>query len=450
MKVVIIGAGEVGFHVAKSLSELDYDIAVIDTDPVKCQRANEHLDVIVIEGNGSDAQILKDANVNDADYVFCVTSSDETNLIASMQSHNLGAKKIVARLRNTDYSNNINSIHPEKFGIDIVIHPEYEVANEIVRLVKHPYADKFYEFENGKAVLFSRKINHRSKLVNSTVEDFHRNNTEFKSLIVAVVRNEKVTIPPASFKFEPGDSVFFFVKLKNLNPLLSSLGVSTSSSKRVMIAGASKIGRRVAEKLQKTMSVRLVDNSKQKAKKVANQLSDSIVMHADATDVEFLKNENIGDVDSFISVTEDQQLNLLAGILAKQLKVKQSIIHVANPDYVKSMSGLGIGSIVSKNTSSVNSIIKAIRIDHKDNVIQIFSGLGMEAIELEVERNSKGARVPIANLNLPHGSLIALVNHNGHIAIPSGDYQILLNDTVLIFCINSKVKEVASIFKSEE
>ena len=203
-----------------------------------------------------------------------------------------------------------------------------------------------------------------------------------------------------------------------------------------MIAGASKIGRRVAEKLQKTMSVRLVDNSKQKAKKVANQLSDSIVMHADATDVEFLKNENIGDVDSFISVTEDQQLNLLAGILAKQLKVKQSIIHVTNPDYVKSMSGLGIGSIVSKNTSSVNSIIKAIRIDHKDNVIQIFSGLGMEAIELEVERNSKGARVPIANLNLPHGSLIALVNHNGHIAIPSGDYQILPNDTALIFCIN--------------
>jgi trk system potassium uptake protein TrkA len=450
MKVVIIGAGEVGFHVAKSLSELDYDIAVIDTDPVKCQRANEHLDVIVIEGNGSDAQTLKDANVSDADYVFCVTSSDETNLIASMQSHNLGAKKIVARLRNTDYSNNGDGIHPEKFGIDIVIHPEYEVANEIVRLVKHPYADKFYEFENGKAVLFSRKINHRSKLVNNTVEDFHRNNTEFKSLIVAVVRNEKVTIPPASFKFEPGDSVFFFVKLKNLNPLLSSLGVSTSSSKRVMIAGASKIGRRVSEKLQKTMSVRLVDNSKQKAKKVANQLSDCIVLHADATDVEFLKNENIGDIDSFISVTEDQQLNLLAGILAKQLKVKQSIIHVTNPDYVKSMSGLGIGSIVSKNTSSVNSIIKAIRIDHKDNVIQIFSGLGMEAIELEVERNSKGARVPIANLNLPHGSLIALVNHNGHIAIPSGDYQILLNDTVLIFCINSKVKEVANIFKSEE
>ena len=450
MRVVIIGVGEVGFHIAKSLSELDYDISVIDTNPIKCNRANEHLDVIVIKGNGSDAKTLKEANVSEADYVFCMTDSDETNLIASMQAHTLGAKKIVARLRNTDYGNNgDSSISPEKFGIDEVIHPEYEVAKEIVRLVKHPYADKFYEFENGKAVLFSKKLNHRSKIVNTTVEDFHKGNTEFKSLIVAIVRDEKMTIPSGSFKFEPDDNIFFFVKSKNLNLLLSSMGVSTSNSKRVMIAGASKIGRKIARELENSMSVRLVDNAENKAKIVASELGESIVMNADATDVEFLKNENISEVDSFIAVTEDEQLNLLAGILAKQLKVKQSVIHVSNPDYVKSMSDIGLGAIVSKNTSSVNSIVKAIRIDQKDNVIQIFSRLGMEAIELEVENGSKAARVPVANLNLPHGSLIALVNHNGHIAIPSGDYQVLPNDTVLIFCINSKVKEVTNIFKPE-
>jgi len=379
-----------------------------------------------------------------------MTDSDETNLIASMQAHTLGAKKIVARLRNTDYGNNgDSSISPEKFGIDEVIHPEYEVAKEIVRLVKHPYADKFYEFENGKAVLFSKKLNHRSKIVNTTIEDFHKGNTEFKSLIVAIVRDEKMTIPSGSFKFEPDDNIFFFVKSKNLNLLLSSMGVSTSNSKRIMIAGASKIGRKIARELENYMSVRLVDNSENKAKIVASELGESIVMNADATDVEFLKNENISEVDSFIAVTEDEQLNLLAGILAKQLKVKQSVIHVSNPDYVKSMSDIGLGAIVSKNTSSVNSIVKAIRIDQKDNVIQIFSRLGMEAIELEVENGSKAARVPVANLNLPHGSLIALVNHNGHIAIPSGDYQVLPNDTVLIFCINSKVKEVTNIFKPE-
>lgn len=140
---------------------------------------------------------------------------------------------------------------------------------------------------------------------------------------------------------------------------------------------------------------------------------------------------------------------MLAGILAKQLKVKQSIIHVTNPDYVKNMSDLGMGSIVSKNTVSVNSIVKAIRIDHKDNVIQLFSTLDMEAIEIEAEKNSKAVRLPLSNLNLPHGSIVALVNHNGHLIIPAGDYQVLPNDTVLIFCIHSKVNEVNKIFQSE-
>ena len=449
MKIVIIGAGEVGFHVAKSLSELDYDISVVDIDHNKCARANEHLDVIVTKGNGADERILKNISVSEADYVFCLTNSDETNLITSLQCHNLGAKKIIARLRDLDYSKNGNALIPEKFGIDIVIHPENEVAKEIIRLVKHPYADKFYEFEGGKAVLFSKKINHRSKISGKTVDEFHKKNTEFKSLIVAVIRGEKMTIPASTFKFEPEDYVFFFVRTKNLEQLLSSLGTLTSNSKRVMIAGASKIGRRIATLLEDEMSIRLIEKSKDKASQIANDLDKTIVLNSDATDVEFLKGENISEVDSFVAVTEDQQLNLLAGILAKQLKVKHSIIHVINPDYVKSMSDLGIGSIVSKNTVSVNAVIKSIRLDQKEHVIQLFSSLDMEAIELVAEKDSKAARVPVSNLNLPHGSIIGLVNHNGHIKIPSGDFQISENDTILIFCINSKIREVTKIFQSE-
>ena len=449
MKIVIIGAGEVGFHVAKSLSELDYDISVVDIDHNKCARANEHLDVIVTKGNGADERILKNISVSEADYVFCLTNSDETNLITSLQCHNLGAKKIIARLRDLDYSKNGNALIPEKFGIDIVIHPENEVAKEIIRLVKHPYADKFYEFEGGKAVLFSKKINHRSKISGITVDEFHKKNTEFKSLIVAVIRGEKMIIPASTFKFEPEDYVFFFIRTKNLEQLLSSLGTLTSNSKRVMIAGASKIGRRIATLLENEMSIRLIEKSKNKASQIANDLDKTIVLNSDATDVEFLKGENISEVDSFVAVTEDQQLNLLAGILAKQLKVKHSIIHVTNPDYVKSMSDLGIGSIVSKNTVSVNAVIKSIRLDQKEHVIQLFSSLDMEAIELVAEKDSKAARVPVSNLNLPHGSIIGLVNHNGHIKIPSGDFQISENDTILIFCINSKIREVTRIFQSE-
>ena len=449
MKIVIIGAGEVGFHVAKSLGELDYDISIIDIDHAKCARANEHLDVIVTQGNGSDEQILKDINIAEADYVFCLTDSDETNLISSLQCHNLGAKKIIARLRDLDYSRNGNALPPEKFGVDIVIHPEDDVAKEIITLVRHPYADKFYEFEGGKAVLFSKKINHRSKLSGMTVDEFHKMNIEFKSLIIAVIRGEKMTIPTTTFKFEPEDYIFFFVRSKNLNQLLEGLGIENSQSKRIMIAGASKIGRRIASLLEDEMSVRLIEKSKEKATQIANNLDKTIVLNSDATDVEFLKGENISEVDSFIAVTEDQQLNLLAGILSKQLKAKHSIIHVTNPDYVRNMSDLGIGSIVSKNTVSVNAVIKSIRIDQKEHVIQLFSSLDMEAIELVAEKDSKAARLPVSNLNLPHGCIVALVNHNGHIKIPAGDFQICENDTVLIFCINSKIREVSKIFSNE-
>src|SRR6056300_302917 len=449
MKIVIIGAGEVGFHVAKSLGELDYDISIIDIDHAKCARANEHLDVIVTQGNGSDEQILKDINIAEADYVFCLTDSDETNLISSLQCHNLGAKKIIARLRDLDYSRNGNALPPEKFGVDIVIHPEDEVAKEIITLVRHPYADKFYEFEGGKAVLFSKKINHRSKLSGMTVDEFHKMNIEFKSLIVAVIRGEKMTIPTTTFKFEPEDYIFFFVRSKNLNQLLEGLGIENSQSKRIMIAGASKIGRRIASLLEDEMSVRLIEKSKEKATQIANNLDKTIVLNSDATDVEFLKGEIISEVDSFIAVTEDQQLNLLAGILSKQLKAKHSIIHVTNPDYVRNMSDLGIGSIVSKNTVSVNAVIKSIRIDQKEHVIQLFSSLDMEAIELVAEKDSKAARLPVSNLNLSHGCIVALVNHNGHIKIPAGDFQICENDTVLIFCINSKIREVSKIFSNE-
>ena len=282
-----------------------------------------------------------------------------------------------------------------------------------------------------------------------TVDEFHKMNIEFKSLIVAVIRGEKMTIPTTTFKFEPEDYIFFFVRSKNLNQLLEGLGIENSQSKRIMIAGASKIGRRIASLLEDEMSVRLIEKSKEKATQIANNLDKTIVLNSDATDVEFLKGENISEVDSFIAVTEDQQLNLLAGILSKQLKAKHSIIHVTNPDYVRNMSDLGIGSIVSKNTVSVNAVIKSIRIDQKEHVIQLFSSLDMEAIELVAEKDSKAARLPVSNLNLPHGCIVALVNHNGHIKIPAGDFQICENDTVLIFCINSKIREVSKIFSNE-
>ena len=207
MKVVIIGAGEVGFHVAKALSEENYDITVVDIDPEKCQRASESLDVIVVEGNGASPSVLLDAKVAEADYVLCLTRVDEINLIASQQSHELGANKIIARLRDQQYSARNSIIKPEKFGVDMVIHPEQEACREIKQLMKYPYAVQARSFEGGRLTMVGIRIDrwNKSMLDGKTLSEICKENERFRFTVVAVLRNNEALVPTSDFKFLEDD-----------------------------------------------------------------------------------------------------------------------------------------------------------------------------------------------------------------------------------------------------
>ena len=196
MKVVIIGGGEVGFHVAKALSEEDYDITVVDIDPVKCSRASENLDVKVVEGNGASPNTLNEAAVGDADYVLCLTRVDEVNLIASQQAHKLGANRIIARLRNQQYTTQDSIIRPEKFGVDIVIHPERAACEEIIRLVKHPYAVQVMDFEAGRLTMLGLNIDKDCKSLNNIpLGKIAKNNSHFRFGVIAVLRGQETIVP---------------------------------------------------------------------------------------------------------------------------------------------------------------------------------------------------------------------------------------------------------------
>jgi len=187
MRIVIIGVGEVGFHVAKALSQEDFDITVIDNDPEKCRRASEHLDVLVVQGNGASPKNLVEANVDKADYVFALTRIDEVNLIASQQARQLGANKVIARLRNQQYSDVNSIIKPEKFGVDLVIHPEKEACLEIVRLVEHPYATNVMDFEGGRLKMIGIRISHHNQIIGQSVRELCYDNKELNCGIVAKV-----------------------------------------------------------------------------------------------------------------------------------------------------------------------------------------------------------------------------------------------------------------------
>ena len=448
MRIVIIGAGEVGFHVAKALSQEDHDITVIDIDPAKCKRASESLDVIVIEGNGASPRNLSEANVQEADYVLCLTRVDEVNLIASQQANELGANKIIARLRNQQYTTQDSIIKPEKFGINHVIHPEKEACREIVKLVHHSYATQVTDFESGRMQMIGVRIEKSSPVVGKTVREICDTDSEFKFGIVTVIRDGESHVPWSDFIFSHSDIAYFIVKKQHLGALMHMLGKEATETKSIIILGGSKIGRSIAEELENELNVRLIDDDREKAEWLASKLEQTMVLHGDGTDVELLKAENINDADSFIAVTESEKTNLLSGMLAHHLGVKQTVIHLSTTEYMPIVQEIGLGAVISKNMSTVNSILKFISSSQTESSVTTFDEIDVDVIELSPEPGSKVTTAPLKDIKFPEDSIVGVINHHEKLSIARGASQLTEEDKVLIFAKSNAVSKLKKLFES--
>ena len=448
MRIVIIGAGEVGFHVAKALSQEDHDITVIDIDPAKCKRASESLDVIVIEGNGASPRNLSEANVQEADYVLCLTRVDEVNLIASQQANELGANKIIARLRNQQYTTQDSIIKPEKFGINHVIHPEKEACREIVKLVHHSYATQVTDFENGRMQMIGIRIEKSSPVVGKTVREICDADSEFKFGIVTVIRDGESHVPWSDFIFSHSDIAYFIVKKQHLSALMHMLGKEATETKSIIILGGSKIGRSIAEELENELNVRLIDDDREKAEWLASKLEQTMVLHGDGTDVELLKAENINDADSFIAVTESEKTNLLSGMLAHHLGVKQTVIHLSTTEYMPIVQEIGLGAVISKNMSTVNSILKFISSSQTESSVTTFDEIDVDVIELSPEPGSKVTTSPLKDIKFPEDSIVGVINHREKLSIARGTSQLTEEDKVLVFAKSNAVSKLKKLFES--
>ena len=448
MRIVIIGAGEVGFHVAKALSQEDHDITVVDIDPAKCKRASESLDVIVIEGNGASPRNLSEANVQEADYVLCLTRVDEVNLIASQQANELGANKIIARLRNQQYTTQDSIIKPEKFGINHVIHPEKEACREIVKLVHHSYATQVTDFESGRMQMIGVRIEKSSPVVGKTVREICDVDSEFKFGIVTVIRDGESHVPWSDFIFSHSDTAYFIVKKQHLSALMHMLGKEATETKSIIILGGSKIGRSIAEELENELNVRLIDDDREKAEWLASKLEQTMVLHGDGTDVELLKAENINEADSFIAVTESEKTNLLSGMLAHHLGVKQTVIHLSTTEYMPIVQEIGLGAVISKNMSTVNSILKFISSSQTESPVTTFDEIDVDVIELSPEPGSKVTTAPLKDIKFPEDSIVGVINSHDKLSIARGASQLTVEDKVLVFAKSNAVSKLKSLFES--
>ena len=439
MKIVVIGAGEVGFQLSKVLSEEDFDITIIEISKERVQRASENLDVITVRGDGASPDILREADVEKADIVVAVTRVDEVNLIASQLSHELGANKIIARLRNTEYSEKGSLIRPERFGIDKVIHPEMAATAEINRLVRQTSATSIVDFEGGRLQLIGIRLDSGCPIIAQSLDAVQSRNGSLAFNAVGIIRGKDTIVPHGKTEFEINDICYFLVRREQVETLMYMVGKPVRETRNVMILGG------VAYDLQEEINVRLVDKNRDKAQMLASELNKTLVLNGDGTDIEFLRLENLEELDSYIALTENEQTNLLSALLAKHLGARQTMIHVSTTEYIPAMKMIGLDAVVSKNMCTVNEILEYIKSDEK-LVVTNFEDIDVEAIEFSPEPGSKITQKPLGEISFPTASVIGAINHRGHVSIAHGDTEITDEDTVLVFSLPDSIPKVEKLF----
>ncbi|MCK4579258.1 MAG: Trk system potassium transporter TrkA, partial [Candidatus Marinimicrobia bacterium] len=379
------------------------------------------------------------------DIFLALTRIDEVNLVSSQMAKALGARKVIARLRSTEYSGRKAVIVPKEFGIDKVIHPERVAVEEIERLLRQSSAIDVKEFESGRLQLVGALIDDSSPVLGRTVEEVSDSNMDIPHKVIIIGRDDDNFVPGGQTAYKNRDIVYVLGESRNMPAILAMLGRPHHEIKKIMILGAGKIGRSLAQRLQDDLDVKLVETRKSKAWESAPSLMNTLVLHGDGTDIDFLVSENIQEMDSFIALTKDEQTNLLTGLLAKHLGARHVIVHLSTNSYIPIARHIGIDSTVSKNTATVEAIVRVIKSDSGRDVSR-FEDVEMEAVEMVAEEDSPATRNPVSKIKFPRGLILGAIMRGPGIELPTGESQIMPGDRVLVFVKNTQMEKVEKLF----
>ncbi len=435
MKIIIIGAGEVGFNLATRLSQEKHDLVIIDSDKEKCNKIEEILDISVIHGNGSSQSVLKEAGIESADMLIAATTVDEVNLLACMIASKMGVRRKIARVRNPEYYSSSSVLTMKDLGVDLLIHPEDEVAEEITRLLMRSIASEIVEFEEGKILMVGIKIDADSPILNVQLKNLGTPEQRKNFRIVAISKGHTTIIPDGNEYINKNDQVFVITKRESLNELLAMTGKQDKKLEKIMILGGGKIGRNLAKNLEENdVQVSLLESNKEKSIEIASTLKKSMVFNVDGTEIDLLAREGILNMDALVAVTADDETNIIACLLARHIGVKKVIALVNKMAYLPLMPVIGIDATVNVRLSTANAILRFIR---RGDILSVatFHGVDAEAIELKVSRDSKYTGKMLKNLRLPEGALVAAIIRDEKVIIPYGDSIIEPGDRIIVFAL---------------
>ncbi|CCK80534.1 MULTISPECIES: Trk system potassium transporter TrkA [Desulfobacula] len=446
MKIIIVGAGEVGYNIAGRLASENKQVIVIDKNPDAVRRLSENLDIQVITASGSNPKVLIDAGINETDILLAVTDQDETNLVACLITDLISptTKKLV-RLRDADFDSYHERFKKEAPHIDTVINPEIEVVNTIRKLMEVPGAVDVGDFVDGQVKYIGIRLDKNSPMAGIRLIDFPAEFGEERPLIAAIIRGNKVIVPRGGNKLEPGDLVYFVCETIKLEKTLKLFGKKIQPIQNALIIGGGRIGERLAKRLeQDNIKTKIIESDINRCHYLSEQMDKTVVLHGDGSDQKLFLEENAGQSDVVVSVTDDDETNILVSLLAKNLGVQNTITRIGKSSYSPLLATIGLEKVVNPRLSAVSSILQNVRKGKVLSDISIFGERGefIEAIALET---SDITNKPLKKISFPKGALLVCIIREGQIMIPAGDSSVKPGDRIIMFAVKHAVKKLEKL-----
>ena len=448
MKIIIAGAGEVGFHLAKLLSYESQDITLIDTNKESLAYADSHLDIRVLRGDATSISVLRDAHVASSDLVIGVTSSETTNLTLCMLAKQLGSNRTIARISNTEFVEHKETIKFSELGIDELISPEELAASEIQLLLNQSAFNDTYEFEQGALIMVGVSLPKSASFVGMMVKEAAEVFPGLHFMPIALQRRgtQYTLIPRGDTVFQEEDQVYFVTDKKGMDELYKLTGKKREEIRNVMILGGSKVGINTARDLcSKKFNVKLIEKVKEKAFEIADQLPNALIINGDCRNVELLEEESLDSMDAFIAVTGNSETNIMSCLVAKSRNIKKTIALVENMDYFQLSHSIGVDTLINKKLLAANHIFRYIR---KGEVVALtrLNNLNAEILEFIVNPRSAVKGKIIRELDFPRSAIIGGVIRDGEGIIALGDFEIMAGDRVVVCCLPQSIPKIEQMF----
>ena len=443
MKIVIVGAGEVGFHIASRLSLENKDVIVVEKNADALRRISENLDVQTVEGSGSSPARLEQAGIKGADILLAVTNSDETNLVASLFANILSPTTIkLARLRSEEYLVYQDALRQDPYRIDVVINPEAEAVKSVENLLKVPGAVDVGEFADGRIKVIGVRLNADSPVTGTKLVDLKEKTGNKKILVAAIIRDEECIIPSGEDQILEGDLIYFVSEEREVREALTIFGKQAEPFNRVLLIGGGNLGLRLAKALEGlSIHAKLIEKDPDRCQKLAEHLDKVIVLQGDGSEQRLLQEENVRDMDVVATLTGDEETNILTSLLAKRMGAQKTVTRISKFSYFPLVSAIGLDHIVSPRLAAINTILQHVR---RGKVLSAMALKGEEAEALEAValETSDIVGKPLQQIRFPHGALVVAIIREDEVIIPTGDSVILPEDRIIIFSTPQSIPRV--------